>query len=277
MKFEIYDAHNDLFWLSKEQSGVDNYLKKQTPTLKKFAGVYFSFNGQAGSGVQEMGQCFDLLAEHPQVIPTVENAWFLTPKNIGQFVERRPFYVTLCHNADNALCGGAMGEGELTPWGIEVVKTLEQHGIFIDTAHMNKVSFWQFARMTSKPLFNSHTGFSHFCTHPRNIDREQIQAIKDSAGFIGLAIYPAFLSEDQKTDSAHIASIIEWFTSEFGTDTLGWGSDLNGIETFPEDVKGYEDLFLVADQLLKNGMPGSTVEKFFNKNLARFFDTVQKR
>lgn len=272
MEFEIYDAHNDLFWFSKNRTEIDGYLKKQTPMLRKLAGVYFSFNNGEGAGLPQMQRCFDLLQEHPQVLPAVENAWFITPENIAYLVESQSFYVTLCHNQDNALCGGAMGKGELTPWGMKAVKILEQNGILIDTAHMNNTSFWQFAKLTSRPLFNSHTGFSHFCNHPRNIDQKQIKAIKDSGGFIGLAVYPSFLSPNEKTDAKHISSIIEWFISEFGTDTLGFGTDFNGIEIFPEDIKGYEDLHLISDQLQSRGVPTRTIEKIFSKNLAAFFN-----
>ena len=75
-----------------------------------------------------------------------------------------------------------------------LIKILENRGIHIDVAHLNKKSFIEFSKMTKYPIFCSHTSSRLVYDIPRALDREQMSIIKESKGFVGLCLYSSLLS-----------------------------------------------------------------------------------
>ena len=65
--------------------------------------------------------------------------------------------VTLTWNSNNEIGGGAFAEGGLTPFGAEFVKRCEDIGVIIDVSHLNRQSFWDVAKITTKPFVASHS------------------------------------------------------------------------------------------------------------------------
>lgn len=271
MKF--CDAHNDLWYIS---NGDFDYMKQYYNKSVLSAGgnkvlcAYYSKNEHQNAGIKEMVECFNKIrALGEKVVPTVENSWFLTPQNIDQFIELKPFCCTLTHNEENSLCGGALSNAGFTSWGRESVKILEENGIIIDTAHMNRKSFYEFVKITSKPIFNSHCGFTHFCNHPRNLTDEQIDIIVNSCGYIGLAFYGKFFGK--QIMSKDLADAVLWLTEKYGYNTLGMGTDFNGMENkyIPCDLNEYCDLNILGKKLINLGLNRNDTGKFFNDNLEK--------
>lgn len=267
--FNIFDSHNDLLFKYNKKQEIINYLHTQPANVRKIFCAYFSYNNSKNASIDDMLCKFNFIKGVKSAVPAVENCWFLNYKNLEKFILAMPFCATLSHNLNNSLCGGAMENGELTSFGCDVVKQFEKNNIFIDTAHMNEKSFWQFCKLTNKPIFNSHTGFSFVYKHNRNLSDNQINEIVKSGGYIGFALYPKFFTQD-KFSSKEICEIILKFWDKFGTKTLGFGTDFNGIEDFPEDVKSYEDMNKIAENLKNFGVKNENIKDLFYGNLQRF-------
>ncbi len=268
---QIADSHNDVFYKFKTYENIKNYLinVEKQGVVSLFC-AYFSYNNQKDVSVRKIINRFEFIRNISDIaIPTIENAWFLTPKNIDAIIEAHPFCVTLSHNVNTYLCGGAKDDGHFTEWGKKVVKELENANIIIDTAHMNRKSFYEFVDMTTKPIFNSHTAFDTFCKHPRNLTDKQIELIVQSKGYIGLALFPEFWSTDNSLTSQEVIYAIKWFLEKFGENTLGWGTDFNGIAYYPEDIKDYSELSIVGDKLLQSGVSIDCVKNFMSNNLLK--------
>ena len=124
----------------------------------------------------------------------MEDAWFLTADNIDDLIALHPHSVGLTWNAANAMAGGAHSRNSITPLGYQIIKRLEDAGIQIDTAHLNRRSFWQFTSVTTRPLICTHTALHAVHRHARNLNNRQIRAIIKSGGYIGLALVPKFLT-----------------------------------------------------------------------------------
>lgn len=272
MKF--CDAHNDLWYMSNGNfTKMKQYYKNSVlnASSNKIFCAYYSKNEQQGAGIDEMSECFKKLRSlGEKVVPTVENSWFLSPNNIEKLISLKPFCCTLTHNEANKLCGGAFSDAGFTNWGKDVVAILEQNGIIIDTAHMNQKSFYQFINLTQKPIFNSHCGFTHFFNHPRNLTDEQINIIVNSGGYIGLAFYAGFFGK--QISSKDLTNAVVWFTENFGCNTLGFGTDFNGMDKdcLPIDIKDYTELNILERELKNSGVEKTNIEKLFNTNLDRF-------
>ena len=157
----------------------------------------------------------------------VEDAWFISERNIDELMALRPFSVGLTWNYNNPLAGGAHDDGGLTDLGRAIVSKLDNSGIRIDLAHLNKKSFYDVAKLLKgRKLFCSHTCFSDVHPHARNLDRAQIQTIVDSDGLIGLTLVPEFLGGD-------IQNHIDYFIKNFGDANLAIGTDFYGCNVEP--------------------------------------------
>jgi microsomal dipeptidase-like Zn-dependent dipeptidase len=127
----------------------------------------------------------------------IEDAWFITEENIDELIACGPFSVGLTWNDRNNLAGGAHSDGSLTPLGKSIIEKLVAPNIIIDLAHLNRQSFFDVGdilRKHKQPLLCTHTCFAEVHPHARNLDRDQVQAIVDSGGIIGLTLVGDFLS-----------------------------------------------------------------------------------
>ena len=95
---------------------------------------------------------------------------------------------TLTWNGATELGRGVMAPGStgLTEFGRQAVKAMEEAGILIDISHASPELFWDVAEIAAKPLVASHSNAKAVCGHPRNLEKEQFEAIRDSGGLVGL-------------------------------------------------------------------------------------------
>ena len=94
--------------------------------------------------------------------------------DLQDLVKLKPFSCTLTWNNDNKFGGGALGKSGFTEFGKFAVNYLEKNKVLIDTAHMNRKSFWEFVDLTTKPIFNSHSNIFSLHKHKRNLNDAQI-------------------------------------------------------------------------------------------------------
>lgn len=173
----------------------------------------------------------------------VEDAWFLNLENIECLLALKPHSVGLTWNHSNALAGGAHSRGGITPLGYEIIKRLEGAGIQIDTAHLNRRSFWQFSKITSRPLICTHTALNAVHRHPRNLTNQQIHAIIKSGGYIGLALVPKFLTHTTTYCGIYdLLKHIFYYKKHFSSSQLYWGTDFYGTEFLPQNINSYQDI-----------------------------------
>lgn len=204
----------------------------------------------------------------------IEDLGFLTErnwkKNIKKIIEFKPFSCGLVWNNDNTLGGGAFGKSGLTKLGEKVALTLENAGILVDTAHMNEQTFWDFCKITTRPIFNSHSNFYEQNPHARNLKNEQIERIIKSGGMFCLSFVKYFVSDEGDVKCADVARQIAWCVKKFGDKNVGIGSDFFGTTELPDDLKTYVDFAKLKKNLLKFGLSRKQIYNIFYRNLASF-------
>jgi len=160
----------------------------------------------------------------------------------------------------------------LTKKGIQLVKELNRVGIIIDLAHISYRGFFDAIENSEKPPFVSHTGVCGVKDMWRNLSDEQIKAIKEVGGIIGIIFYPYYLASIFSRNIDHLVRHIAYCAEKFGTDFISIGSDFDGfIFSVPEgleDVSKYQNL---ARALLKAGFKEDEVKKIFYDNAFGFF------
>ncbi len=181
--------------------------------------------------------------------------------------------ITLTWNGSNELGFGAVDSlrDSLTPFGKEVVKRMNALGMVIDVSHLSEKGFWDVAECSEMPFVASHSNAKAICNHPRNLADEQIKEIISQRGVIGINLYDSFLSDDGNSDINKVIEHIEHIMSLGGENSIGIGTDFDGI---PKSAKGLENvscLKKIADELLLLGYSEEQIDKIMYCNFERLF------
>lgn len=186
-------------------------------------------------------------------------------------------YVTLTHNADNAVAdSAAQGTrwGGLSPFGREVVAEMNALGMMIDLSHASDKTFWDCIKYSKAPIVATHSCCRAICGHRRNLTDDMLDALGDKDGYVGINFYPFFLSD--RMDESHpwragvrdIVDHIDHAVQMAGIGHVGLGSDFDGIEDFtPEGLENISKMGLVLDEMRRRGYSENAVSKVAGQNL----------
>ncbi len=196
-------------------------------------------------------------------------------ENIHYFYNKGVRMITLTWNYDNEI-SGSIAETNLkglTGFGKQVVDEMNNLGMVIDVSHISEQGFWDVIENTKKPIAATHSNVFSIKDHKRNLKDEQIKAIIQNNGCIGINLYSEFLTggECSLTD---VIRHIEYILGLGGENNIGFGSDFDGIDSMPKEISGVKDIYKVPDELIKLGYSNELVEKITYKNFVRLLDEV---
>ena len=158
----------------------------------------------------------------------------------------------------------------LKPTGKQAVEIMNSLNILTDVSHLNYGGFWDVIKLSKKPVIASHSACDALFRHTRNLTDEQLRAIGNSGGVIGVNFYARFIKEKPNlTLTEDIVAQIKHIKNTAGTDAVALGSDFDGMDSFLEfgDCGGMQK---IADAILKEFTCEET-EKFCYKNALRVF------
>lgn len=186
-------------------------------------------------------------------------------------------YMGPVHLTGNALAGSSFpysGTGGVTPYGWQVIKAMEKHGIWIDMAHLSPQAFWEVVRGTTGPVLCSHTGVAGVTPHWRNLDDAQLRAIADRGGIIGIMAAPQFLGG--KT-LAQVVRHIQHTVSVVGIGHVAIGSDLDGFIVPPDDFRDISRWRQLRNALLATAFSPADVDAILGGNFVRMLKQFRPR
>lgn len=137
--------------------------------------------------------------------------------------------MTLTWNGKNAIASGNETGDGLTNLGRLVVSAMEQRRMAVDVSHLNDRSFWDVVAASKRPLAASHSNARSVCGHPRNLADDQIRALIERGGIVGLNFCRDFLRADggdPTTDD--VLRHIDRFLALGAEKSLALGSDYDG-------------------------------------------------
>ena len=195
-----------------------------------------------------------------------------TPDDVNDFYNMGVRFMSLCWNNDNMLCGGCEGKNMgLTDFAKQTLAQMEKHKIILDVSHMSDKSFWESFENYSLPICATHSVSRSVHNHKRNLTDEQFIEIAKRGGVCGINFYPPFLC-DGDADIDTIITHIEHFLSLGGENSIGLGSDFDGINTTPEGLENSSYIYRLLDNLLALNYSQETVEKIAFKNFKNLFE-----
>lgn len=168
----------------------------------------------------------------------------------------------------------ATGSG-LTLFGKKVVAEMNRLGMLVDVSHISTAGFWSVIETSTKPIIATHSNAKSLCSHPRNLNDEQIKALAQNGGLAGITFAGQFLEEDWR--NACIESVykhIDYMLNLIGNDDhIGFGSDFDGISHPPYNIQGVQDYKPLIEYLSKY-YSDETINKITHQNVINLLQKV---
>jgi len=144
----------------------------------------------------------------------------------------------------------------LTELGRNLVRRCNERKILIDLSHITEAGFWDVARTSDAPLVATHSNAHALCPSARNLSDDQIAAIRDSGGIVGVNFATSFLRSDgamtADTPISEIMRHIEGLLERAGEACVGLGSDFDGA-TIPAALGSAAGLPRIFEELQRRG------------------------
>ncbi len=228
----------------------------------RFEKLYGTFKEQDFSGITPI-----LSLEGGEPIESLEDVDYLGECGVK--------CIALTWNYTNKIAGGMSdSDAGLTPFGKAVIRRMEDLGILVDVSHLNDRSFYDVAKIATRPIIATHSNSRSICKNMRNITDDMFKIIRDSGGVVGINMYPEFLSDDGIATSDTATLHIRHFMSLDGEDAIGIGADFDGIPSAPDDLNGCGELYRLFEKLKEQGTPKETIEKISHANFRRVFKEI---
>jgi membrane dipeptidase len=157
-------------------------------------------------------------------------------KRVKEFYDRGARYMSLAHNGHSQLSDSNTGEAQgwkwngLSPLGKQVIAEMNRVGIMIDVSHPSKESMMQTLALSKAPIIASHSSVRMLANHSRNLDDEQLLALKKNGGVMQTVAFNAYVKiapGDSPERTAALDALRKEFNLPAGT-PLGGGGGRGG-------------------------------------------------
>ncbi|MEO7521476.1 MAG: dipeptidase [Gemmatimonas sp.] len=195
--------------------------------------------------------------------------------NVKKFYDLGGRYMSLAHNNHSQLSDSNTGERDgvwlhngLSALGRDVIKEMNRVGMMIDISHPSKQSMMQTLEITKAPIIASHSAVRALCNHSRNLDDEQLRALKKNGGVVQIVGFNSYVKCDPVKDNARNAARADAMASlrkEYGIAASRRDSVAAQLDALPADKKN-EYLSKQEDITARRypSDPAATVKDFVN-------------
>jgi membrane dipeptidase len=166
----------------------------------------------------------------------IENAYPLGTDlaRIKEFYDRGGRYLSLAHNGHSQFSDSNTGERDgkwmhngLSELGRKAIAEMNRLGVMIDVSHPSKQSMLQSVALSKAPVIASHSAARALADHSRNMDDEQLLALKKNGGVIQTVAFNGYVKIAPPPSEARTAAIAA-LRKEFGLPAAGQGGGGGG-------------------------------------------------
>jgi membrane dipeptidase len=178
--------------------------------------------------------------------------------------------IQLTYNSRNLLGDGCTERTQsgLSGFGVQAVKRMNELGIVVDVGHTGYQSSLDAIEVSERPISFSHTGCKAIYNHPRSKTDDQMKALAERDGYMGIYATPYFISGDEAPGIEAWLDHLDHAISVLGPQRVGIGTDW-GVWTreMPEPLReGTRQAFLKRgfreEHGLKRGMVLGELEAY---------------
>ena len=217
---------------------------------------------------------------------TMEGAdGIVSPDQVAEWWDEGLRIVSLCHYGVSSYSHGTQAPGGLTARGRPLLESLEKAGILLDLTHLAEKAFWEALDHYGGRVLATHNCCRVLCDHDRQFDDNQIKAIVERSGVIGVALDDWMLSplwDHQAIDNTGITleTVVDHMDHicqlAGNCDHVGIGTDLDGgygKEQAPSDMETIADLRKIPMILENRGYKTEDITKIMHGNWIQFLRT----
>lgn len=174
--------------------------------------------------------------------------------------------IQLTFNTRNYLGDGCTEREQsgLSKFGIDVVHRMNKLGIIVDVSHSGYNTTLDAIRHSHRPVAITHSSCQVVAAHPRAKSDEQLRALRDADGYIGMLCCPFFIKPQGGAVLADFLDHIEHAVTIVGVDKVGIGTDWGGWSPdYPQDIKALAQAKLASHGFAKGELDfGDIIPEF---------------
>jgi membrane dipeptidase len=143
-------------------------------------------------------------------------------RRVKEFYDRGGRYMSLAHNGHSQLADSNTGERDgvwlhngLSDLGKQAIAEMNRLGIMVDLSHPSKAANLQAIALSKAPVIASHSAVRALCDHSRNMDDEQLLALKKNGGVIQTVAFNSYV-KTPPPDSPERAAAVAALRKAFG-------------------------------------------------------------
>lgn len=179
------------------------------------------------------------------------------------------------------LCPSSPDTGPgLTDLGKELIGACNRLKVMIDLSHLNERGFWDVAALSDAPLVATHSNAHALSPHSRNLTDEQLAAIRQTGGMVGVNFATSFLRPDGRRDKATPVELViehlEHMVKHVGEDGVGFGSDFDGA-AIPAGIGNATGMQSLVEVMRTRGYGEPLIEKLCFRNWLRVLGRTWER
>lgn len=207
----------------------------------------------------------------------------ISPEWVGWWWEQGLRVVSLSHYGLSTYAHGTGTEGGLTSLGRPLLRAMDDIGLILDLTHLSDQSFWEALEAFNGPVMASHNNCRALVPGDRQFSDEQLQAIIERDGVMGVALdawmlYPDWVKGETDPEVVSLEAVVDHMDHVCqlagNSRHVAIGSDLDGgygTEQTPHDLDTIVDLQKIPALLRARGYSEDDVRGIMHANWIRFF------
>lgn len=195
-------------------------------------------------------------------------------------------------NHRNEAADGVVEEGSrggLSQFGRALVREANRIGVALDVSHLTQSGFFDVLELSDRPVLFTHGNCRALFDHRRNLTDEQIRALAQAGGVLGISVVSAFMVPGGDATSREaaeaalraspgdvgtVANHVDHVVQLVGPDHVAYGSDFDGTSVVPNGLESVELLPNLTAELLARGYDEPSLAKILGANYLRVFERV---
>jgi membrane dipeptidase len=234
---------------------------------------------------------------------------------VREFYRRGARYMGLAHTGHNQLADSHSGEATkdapnegLSALGRDVLAEMNRLGMLVDLSHLSKAATMQAIALSKAPVIASHSSVRALVDHNRNLDDEQLLAVKKNGGVVQVVAYAGYLRAGARSGRAplhnaaaagtlaacpieaasakplsvegrpgvkELVDHIDYAVKLIGLEHVGIASDFDG----GGGIEGWDsaaDTANVTIELVRRGYREADIAKLWGQNLLRVWSEAER-
>jgi membrane dipeptidase len=279
-----------IVYVGQQERNDMNYLDAKADALNKFDAIHrmvelypdeigFASTAAEASALHAEGKLVAMIG--------VENGFSIGQdiSLIEEFRQRGARYMGLVHNGHNDIGDSAQAQerlndeieehGGLSEYGHRVVEELNRVGILVDISHVSKQTMLDAVNHSRAPIIASHSSVNGIFVHPRNLDDEQLLAIKANGGVVQIVAFDNHLNEGRGTASVtQLVDHIDYAVGFIGVEHVGISSDFGGGGGIAE-WNNADETINVTLELVRRGYSEDEITMIWSGNVLRILKEAE--